>query len=348
MKKKTVQTALLLLIGLFLFAPIQALAQANTQSSSISPSPETPKPTPTPINTSNSFLTVSPPIRELELPKGSANSYQMSITNRSDHTVNLVLRASPFIASGQNGGVSVADEALAESQNWVIINPSLVTLAPKEQKNINYTIAIPQSAEPGGFYFAVTALLAGKTQVSGSLANINTGAAVDLNVASLNLITIEGPVNYSAQIAEFSIPKALFEYGPVPFTSRIFNLSNVHIKPVLEINVKNTLGLEKPQTIHLQMQNILPQAKRKYESELGGKWHFGRYSATLNGLYGDGQMLNYTLFFWILPWKIITAIILAIAIIVLLITSIRHQLNDKKLLEEELKKIKENRSNPQE
>jgi len=342
MKKKTVQIVLLSLIGLFLFIPIQALAQATT----ITQSPNS-IPTPTPSD-SSSFLTISPPIRELELPRGSANSYQMSITNRSDRTVNLVLRASPFIASGQNGGVSVADEALAESQNWVIINPSLVTLAPKEQKDINYTIAIPRNAEPGGFYFAVTALLAGKSQVSGNLANINTGTAVDLNVASLNLITIEGPVEYNAQIAEFSTPKALFEYGPIPFTSRILNLSSVHIKPILEINIKNTLGFEKPQTVHLQMQNILPQAKRKYEGQLGGKWHFGRYSATLNGLYGDGRMLNYTLFFWILPWKIITAVILAIVIIILLITSIRRQLNDKKLLEEELKKIKKDRTNPQE
>ena len=339
MKKKTVQIILLLII-LFLFAPIPASAQDNPQP--------IPTPTPTSANARNSFLTISPPIRELELPKGSANSYQMSITNRSDRTVKLILRASPFIAAGQNGGVSVSDETLPESQNWVIINPSFVILAPKEQKDINYTIAIPRNAEPGGFYFAVTALLAGKSQVSGNLANINTGTAVDLNVASLNLITIEGPVEYNAQVAEFSTPKALFEYGPVPFTSRILNLSNVHIKPILEINIKNTLGFEKPQTVHLQMQNILPQAKRKYEDQLGGKWHFGRYSATLNGLYGDGRMLNYTLFFWILPWKIITAVVLAIVIIILLITSIRRQLNDKKLLEEELKKIKEDQTNPQE
>ena len=309
----------------------------------ITPSPQ-PQPTPTPESEESiakrNLITVSPPVRDLELPRGSANSYQMSLTNQSDRTVTLVLRASPFIASGDVGGVDVADDPLPDSQNWVIISPSVVSLEAGEQVDVTYTILIPQNAEPGGFYFAITALLSSDATVGGRPADqITTGSAVNLNVASLNLITIEGPVTYNAQITEFSAPKILFEYGPVPFIARILNSSTVHIKPVLEIEVNNTWGLENTSLIHLERQNILPQAQRKYEAEFGGKWHFGRYSATLNALYGDGQTLSYTIFFWIMPWKIILAVLLALAIIILLVLSIKRQLDEKKILEEELKKI---------
>jgi len=40
-----------------------------------------------------------------------------------------------------------------------------------------------------------------------------------------------------------------------------------------------------------------------------------------------------------MPWKIILAVLLALAIIILLVFSIKRQLDEKKILEEELKKI---------
>jgi len=333
-RKKTIIPLFLLLLIIFNLSEASAQANPATEAGTIVP-------TPTPAGPSVSFLTISPPVRELELPRGSSNSYQMSILNQGDSSVSLVLRASPFIAVGDVGGVSVADEGLPSSQDWVIINPSILTLKSGERREITYTITVPKNAEPGGFYFAVTALLAGKSGVSGQPADIASGAAINLNVASLNLITIEGPVTYNAQVTEFSTPKAIFEYGPVPFTARIRNLSTVHIKPLLEIDIRNTIGLlGDSETVHIKQQNILPQAQRKFEGEFGGKWHFGRYTATLSGLYGDGQNLSYTLFFWILPWKIILAVVLAIAIIVLLILSIKRQLDEKKVLEEELKQLK--------
>nr|MBP8591132.1 hypothetical protein [Candidatus Shapirobacteria bacterium] len=227
-----------------------------------------------------------------------------------------------------------------DSQNWVIINPAVLELEPGERDEVVYTITLPQKAEPGGFYFAITALLTGENDGFDNEGRPVGGAAVNLNVASLHLVRIAGPVNFAAQVSEFSTPKAIYEYGPVPFSARILNQSNVHIKPVLEIEVKNTWGLADGELIHLPQQNILPQAGRKYEAEFGGKWHFGRYAATLNGLYGDGQSLTYTIFFWILPWKIMLAVVLALAIIILLIISIKRQLDEKKLLEAEVKHYK--------
>jgi len=324
-------------------AVVETATSAGSVVVTISPSPVLelpPVPTPTPVSPNANFLTISPPVRELELSPGSTNSYQLSLTNQGEQKVRLILRASPFTAAGETGGVDVADEELPDSQNWVIINPAVLDLEPGERAEVVYTISLPQKAQPGGFYFALTALLAGENISADALGRPAGGAAVNLNVASLHLVRIAGPVNFAAQVSEFSTPKTIYEYGPVPFSARILNQSNVHIKPVLEIEVKNTLGLADGELIHLPQQNILPQAGRKYEAEFGGKWHFGRYAATLNGLYGDGQTLTYTIFFWILPWKIMLAVALALAIIILLVISIKRQLDEKKLLEAEVRHYK--------
>jgi len=269
------------------------------------------------VTSDSTFLTISPPVRELELPPGSNNSYQVSLLNQSNKTLKILVRASPFAAVGETGGVDVSDNELPNTQDWVIVNPSILTLAPNERRNITYTITLPRNAEPGGFYFAITAQVTSKIDMGpAGPAETKSGSEINFNVASLNIVQISGKAVTDARISEFSTPKKIYEYGPVPFVVRILNLGNVHIKPALQIDVHNTLLKGEKETIRLRLQNVLPGAQRKYEEvEYGGKWHFGRYIATLNGVYGDGQSLTYSLSFWIIPWRIITAVVLAIFII---------------------------------
>jgi len=128
--KKVILLLLLLLITYYLLPITNTFAQNSaTNAGAISPIP-----TPAPSGPSVSFLTISPPVRELELPRGSSNSYQMSILNQGDSSVSLILRASPFIAAGDAGGVSVDDEGLPSSQDWVIINPNILTLESGERR----------------------------------------------------------------------------------------------------------------------------------------------------------------------------------------------------------------------
>ena len=100
-----------------------------------------PVPTPTPVSPNANFLTISPPVRELELSPGSTNSYQLSLTNQGEQKVRLILRASPFSAAGETGGVDVADEELPDSQNWVIINPAVLDLEPGERAEVVIQLA---------------------------------------------------------------------------------------------------------------------------------------------------------------------------------------------------------------
>jgi len=69
----------------------------------------------------------------------------------------------------------------------------------------------------------------------------------------------------------------------------------------------------------IEEKRIFPFAIRSFSNTLDKKWLFGRYRAILNGTYGTtGQALTAYLTFWVLPWKIITAVILGLIILVLL------------------------------
>jgi len=107
MKIKPAYFFLFLLTALSFLGASQTATSAGSAVATISPSPAlelSPVPTPTPVSPSANFLTVSPPVRELELSPGSTNSYQLSLTNQGEQKVRLILRASPFTAAGETGG----------------------------------------------------------------------------------------------------------------------------------------------------------------------------------------------------------------------------------------------------
>jgi len=64
--------------------------------------------------------------------------------------------------------------------------------------------------------------------------------------------------------------------------------------------------------------NVLPQSTRTFKQALdkaviGNKRLFGRYKATLKTTYGsDKKVITSTVVFWIIPYRLVAAVILAL------------------------------------
>ncbi|MCX6703964.1 MAG: hypothetical protein NTZ07_00780, partial [Candidatus Woesebacteria bacterium] len=68
----------------------------------------------------------------------------------------------------------------------------------------------------------------------------------------------------------------------------------------------------------LDAKNIFPGTTRSYTSQLGQKLMIGKFTVALSAVYGDqGNLLTSAFTMWVLPWKIMLAILLAFIIIVL-------------------------------
>jgi hypothetical protein len=159
---------------------------------------------------------------------------------------------------------------------------------------------------------------------------------------------VAGPISEKASITKFLGP-IFAEYGPVNITTEVLNQGDYHITPKGTITLKNIFGgiIAKSD---LEAKNIFPGTSRTYTNEVGSKLMFGKFTAALSATYGDhGQLLTSTLTFWILPWKIMLAVILGIIIIIILGTTWYKKVakKEEELVEElkeektELEKLKE-------
>lgn len=301
-----------------------------------------------PIAHSAAGLSVIPPREEITVePDGSA-SRVIKVRNESKESKTVTVEIKDFIVTDNKGTPTVISSSDDSSNrwaasSWIQISPNNVLLKPGETKNLTLTVMPPANALPGGHYAMALHTPEGISTMS------STGASIQTQVGTLIYITIPGDINQNALVQSFTAPK-FSEFGPINFSATIKNLSDIHIQPVGAITIKNWFGRETSQ-LSLQPQdniiNIFPYTTRDFQTSLNKKWLFGRYQANLKASYGNnGGLITSTIFFWVIPWRIIVLGIAAIAIIVTLII-ISKKRPTKKLptnevaeLEKELEELK--------
>ena len=100
-------------------------------------------------------LAVSPQIFELDVFPDETMPKRIKLKNKSAVAMPIAVRVVEFTAD-ENSGEMVFDEALQDpslaSHKWFKIeNPNFI-LDPGETKKVNFTIEVPENAEPGGHY----------------------------------------------------------------------------------------------------------------------------------------------------------------------------------------------------
>lgn len=183
------------------------------------------------------------------------------------------------------------------------------TLEPNESREIIFTINIPRNASPGGHYAMIlfTPVIV-KEPVAGPL--------VEHKIGNIVKLTVSGNIRESAEISEFYAP-IFSEYGPVNLRLKILNNGNTHVTSSGTIIIKNMAGREVGKW-ELQPANIFPSAIRTFKTEWPGKWRFGRYTAEAIVEYGSqNTQITSTVSFWIIPWKILAAVVLLILVLII-------------------------------
>jgi hypothetical protein len=268
-------------------------------------------------------LTVIPPQIEIEVTPGETVVKTLKIRNDSTETQVLKAIAKDFIVTDNSGTPVIIEKDVEHNRwaasAWIQVSPSQIKLEPGQLRGIQLIINTPKNATPGGHYAAVL--------YSPDQSNIvnQAGSAIDPRTGTLVYIKVPGDIKQDAKVTKFKVP-SFQEYGPVNILSTITNLSDIHITPIGKISIKSWLG-KKIADLNLDQTNIFPYTSRDFENILNKKWLFGRYQAQLNAGYGTtGQALVATAYFWVIPWKLITALL----IIVVLAITITKLLKNKK------------------
>lgn len=279
-----------------------------------------------PAHAGDVSLVVSPPRVDIEGKPGETVQKTIKVTNNSlDGTLILKTFVTDFIVQDDLGtpikvSPTVAGRYLASP--WFTVEKPELTLAPKETISLTVLITIPANALPGGHYagvfFEPVAARGLKTTVSYTAAQ----------VGSLFGITIPGDIKYDALIKDFSTPSYVAEFGPIDFKATIENQSDTHIRPKSNIVIRDLFGRQLT-NLTLDEVNIFPYTSRTLQKTWDQVWGLGRYTATLTVSYGPGLVVTRAIYFWIMPYRIIAAILVVLLALLVVIISIRRHLKHR-------------------
>lgn len=260
-------------------------------------------------NDTGQAIQVSPVLVELNATPGGTYKIKLNLTNVSAGALRLVPSVNDFRAKDESGTPEILFEDEEDSltyslRQWIRNLPEL-QLEPKQSQVLEVDVTVPEDAEPGGHY--------GVIRYSGAAPDVEeSGVALSASIGVLVLARVDGDVNESLRTEEFFVAKSGEKRGwverpPVTFVTRLRNDGNVHLKPKGDIVVKNMFGsvvAELP--VNAEGRNILPNSIRRFEHELPGGLSIGRYTAETNLAYGtSGQVLQDSISFWVVPYKLI-------------------------------------------
>ena len=259
-------------------------------------------------------VTISPLTFELTTNPGDTIINKIKVFNPSDSPISVKMEAENFKPIGEEGKVVTSTEEDEDTtyslRKWIKIIPNEFILEGNGQRSVDFIIEVPQDAEPGGKYGSI---LAG---VSGSMSNEETmGAAVSTKTGSLVLLMVSGDLNEKLAISNFSAP-SFQEYGPVPFEIKFENMGTVHAKPRGYIMITDWFGNNVTE-FEFSQKNVMPGAIRKIDVEWDIKWLFGKYTASVIGVYGTSNksITSQVITFWVFPWKLMLGILIILLVI---------------------------------
>ena len=260
----------------------------------------------------------------------------IEVRNPSNSTATVETFAKDFYV-GSDGETPIPVDGEASSRwalsQWLTLTPNTESIEPRGSATIIVNISVPEDALPGGRY----AMILHKPVTSGSQ-NTGTGAQVNAQVGTLLYVVVSGEVSEAAEVDEFEFTPSFMEMGPANYHLSIRNDSSLHIRPSASIDITNMLG-KKVATLSIDEKNIFPDSSRSFDGTWNKTWGFGKYTATVNGMYGtQAQNLTATTTFWILPVRLILAIMLAILLVAVVIFTTRTKYS--KMLEEEEEKVR--------
>lgn len=274
-------------------------------------------------------LTLTPPLFQIGIAAGSKWSSTLRLANSNPYPLTVYARVVKFTPEGESGNASFAlfdrsqEKDPLDLSGWITLPDGAIIIAHDTTADIPFTIDVPATASPGGHYAAI---LVG-TQ-PGDFKKGESGVSVGSLLASLFFVRIPGNVKEEGDIRDFYAENDLVEHPSTTFVVRFENRGNVHIVPRGNIIIYNMWGKERGRIAindEANFGNVLPGTTRKFVFSWTGEdsvFEFGRYTARATLTYGEEEKKTAyrEIAFWVIPWKPVSAALLAIVVAIWFIT----------------------------
>lgn len=259
------------------------------------------------------YFSVEPAIIDKKGHARDILSDTITLTNKSTARLGIYTFVNNVDAEvGQQEFKSRADVVLADSlANWIEISRGVAELAPGESVEIPVTINVNLHAKPGQYH----------ARISFGTGSTRAAAEAHLKPEDSVLVNVEvvEDIKERLQLDTFSTGKIFFGGSEVSFAYDLQNTGNKDLQPQGEVRIYDRRGKEigsVPANVNGTV--ISPNDTGQIASVWNAGKSFGKYKALLDIEYGQNQLgtVNDTIYFWIVPWKKLLAIFLALASLV--------------------------------
>ena len=281
----------------------------------------------------------APSSEKLTLSPGEKYNGELVVWNLADKTTtyNIIVRGFRQIENQPGTAILLTEDEEAKNlytaTKWLTISQTSIDLVPNKNEKIYYEINVPSDATKGEYTVMIAFISKDDSKLTG------TGAVTALSSGMPVLIQIGNDFVENAELLKFSTPSNFYEEPNVTFETRISNLGDTHITPTGEIVLTNIFNQEVARIpFNTNTQSILRDNIGNYTTA----WNLGSFitkdhalalgpiKAKLIVTYRTFQPgfapLTSELSFWIIPWKYIIGLVVAIiALVVILATRKRKR-----------------------
>lgn len=276
---------------------------------------------------------VSPTSEKITLNPGDEYPGEIVFWNLSDKTTTYNVSISGFKQVENMPGTAIIltkdedEKALYSASSWITLDTNEIELIPNKNIKVKYTIKVPDDVTEGEYTVEIFLLSKEEDEdTQGTYASTVLGSGVPI------LIKIGDEYIESAELISFTSNKKIYEFPDVIFSTKIKNLGNTHISPIGEISITNIFGQEVDRIkFNESNQSLLRENSGIYEDEWynkeilskDNKIMFGPMTASLVSTYrtispGFAPLIGETAF-WIIPWKLLISITIAIVLLILIL-----------------------------
>lgn len=263
---------------------------------------------------------LSPSLIEAGADPGEVLKRSVTVTNLSRDEQEYFLYTRDISGVNDGGAPIFAEENTErtgyELTEWITLSADSITLLPGQERTIEVTIAVPETASPGSHF--------GGIFISKEPPRLrSSGAGVGFQVANIVSIRVAGDAVENAQIRSFSTDQFVYGAANVEFLARIENKGNVLVRPVGPLEIHNMFGSKVATVIFNDSQNgVFPNSVRDFKLVWANEGlNFGRYEASLSVVYGEQGKSQSTISssatFWILPMQIIKPALIVLGVLLI-------------------------------
>ncbi|HCC04845.1 TPA: hypothetical protein DEP58_00890 [Patescibacteria group bacterium] len=267
-----------------------------------------------------STFSVSPVVANEKAKPRDIIKKEVIVTNNTDKRVDVYISvenidptegAKEFVGPG-------ASDLSTSLANWVEITRGVIDLDPRESRKIPYLIHVNLSAKPGSYY--------ARLQFREGARRTEAEAGIEGSALMLN-VEVEDNAIERLQLGNFISEDSVVLGNSVSFSYLLENVGNRLLEPRGSIRIFNRKGEEVGSIpLNADGEEINPENKRQLAASWSAVGRFGKYKAFLDLEYGENQLASVqdTVYFWVFPWKEITAALMGVLVLAVVGTYIVH------------------------